>query len=194
MNKAKFLEVLASRLSQLPPEEIERSLAYYAEMIDDRIEDGMTEAQAVASLEDLDTIVDRILQDTPITTLVRTKMRPKGGWSAASIVLAILGFPIWLPLLVTVFAVVLTLYVVLWSLLIAFIAVAAALTAAGVGCIIGAFFGFGNAFLPMLGAGLLLLGLGLLALLGVKSAIVSTARMSASLGRGIKSLFIRKER
>ena len=68
------------------------------------------------------------------------------------------------------------------------------LTAAGVGCIIGAFFGFGNAFLPMLGAGLLLLGLGLLALLGVKSAIVSTARMSASLGRGIKSLFIRKER
>ena len=192
MNKAQFLAVLRQRLSQLPQAEIDKSCAYYEEMIDDRIEDGMTEAQAVASLEDMDTIVQRILQDTPLTTLVTSSVRPRGGWTTAAVVLAIVGFPVWLPILICVFAVVLTLYAVLWSLLIAFIAVTAALILGGIALIIASFLSFGKSLLPMLGAALVMIGLGVLCALGVRYALTGTIRLSASIGRGVKNLFIRK--
>ena len=194
MNKARFLAVLRQRLSQLPQAEIDKSCAYYEEMIDDRIEDGMTEEEAVASLEDMDTIVQRILQDTPLTTLVASSVRPKGGWSTLAIILAIVGFPIWLPILIAVFAVVLSLYVVVWSVLIAFIAVTAALILGGIGLIVAGFLSIGKGFLPMLGGGFIMIGIGVLCVLGVKYAVTGTIRMSASIGRGVKNLFIRKDR
>ena len=120
MNKAQFIAELRRRISQLPPAEIEKSAAYYEEMIDDRIEDGKTEEQAVAELEDVEVIAERILRETPIHTLVKTKVQPKGGWSAAAIVLAVLGAPLWLPLLAAAACIVLVLYVLVWSVLVTF--------------------------------------------------------------------------
>ena len=72
MTRAQFLNDLYRRLSGLTQEQAEQHLTYYAEMLADRMEEGMSEEEAVASMEDLDTIVQRILQDEG----VRTPERP----------------------------------------------------------------------------------------------------------------------
>ncbi len=50
MNKREFLQKLENGLSGLPREDIEQRLSFYAEMIDDRIEDGFSEEEAVAGI------------------------------------------------------------------------------------------------------------------------------------------------
>ena len=66
MTRVQFLNDLYRRLGALSREEAEQHLTYYAEMLADRIEEGMTEEEAVASMEDVDTISQRILEDTGI--------------------------------------------------------------------------------------------------------------------------------
>lgn len=61
MTRAEFLTQLDHRLSVLSKEEADEYLDYYAEMLADRMEDGMSEEDAVASLESVDTIAARIL-------------------------------------------------------------------------------------------------------------------------------------
>lgn len=61
MTRIEFLTELDRRLEVLPREEADRHLTYYAEILADRAEDGMTDEEAVASLESLDTITNRIL-------------------------------------------------------------------------------------------------------------------------------------
>ena len=48
MTRELFLKDLNNALAGLGGEEVESILAYYSEMIDDRVEDGLTEEQAVA--------------------------------------------------------------------------------------------------------------------------------------------------
>ena len=50
MTKQEFLNELKNQISEYPSEETKQSLEYYSEMIDDRIEEGMTEAEAIASM------------------------------------------------------------------------------------------------------------------------------------------------
>ena len=47
MTKHEFITQLRDRLSELPEREVEERLSFYVEMIDDRIEDGRTEQEAV---------------------------------------------------------------------------------------------------------------------------------------------------
>lgn len=63
MTRAQFLNDLYRRLSGLTQEQAEQHLTYYAEMLADRMEEGMSEEEAVASMEPVDVIVQRILQD-----------------------------------------------------------------------------------------------------------------------------------
>ena len=56
MNKQEFLIELKQHLKGIAPEDISGSIEYYSEMIDDAVEDGMTEEEAVASLGDMDEI------------------------------------------------------------------------------------------------------------------------------------------
>ena len=50
MNKTEFLNELKDGLSGLPREDVEERLSFYGEMIDDRVEEGMTEEEAVAGI------------------------------------------------------------------------------------------------------------------------------------------------
>lgn len=63
MTRAQFLNDLYHRLESLTREQAEQHLTYYAEMLADRMEEGMSEEQAVESMEDLDTIARRILEE-----------------------------------------------------------------------------------------------------------------------------------
>ena len=56
MTKYEFLEKLKSGLHGLPDKELKSSLEYYGEMIDERIEGGLSEEDAVAQLGDPETV------------------------------------------------------------------------------------------------------------------------------------------
>ena len=65
MKKKEFLEKLQASLWAMPETDKQRSVDYYAEMIDDRMEDGLSEEEAVAAIGDLDEIVKQILNESP---------------------------------------------------------------------------------------------------------------------------------
>ena len=76
MNKQEYLSAIRVRIPKMPTEDMERFIAYYSEMIDDRMEDGMTEEEAVATMDTPDEAVDQILEDTPLSKIVKQKIRP----------------------------------------------------------------------------------------------------------------------
>ena len=94
MSRAEFLRLLRWRLAQMPQSEIEKNVAYYDEMFSDMIEDGMTEEEAAARLGDPEEIAKELLRDMPMSELVRSRVRPSGGWTAFSILLAVVLCPI----------------------------------------------------------------------------------------------------
>ena len=49
MNKQEFLVQLRNALSGLPKDDIEERIEFYSEMIEDRIEEGLSEEEAIAS-------------------------------------------------------------------------------------------------------------------------------------------------
>lgn len=61
MTRKEFLTELDRRLSSLPRHEVDEHITYYAEMLADRMEEGMSEQEAVSSMESVDTIAARIL-------------------------------------------------------------------------------------------------------------------------------------
>ncbi len=60
MDKKSFLDQLRERLSFLPASELERTLAYYSEIISDRMDNGMSEQEAVAAVGSIDEIVESV--------------------------------------------------------------------------------------------------------------------------------------
>ena len=63
MTKQEFLNALRGELRSLSEEDIERSLAYFSEAIDDRIEDGMPEEDAVAEMGPVKNAAAGVLAD-----------------------------------------------------------------------------------------------------------------------------------
>lgn len=123
MTKIAFLTQLSHRLAQLPEHEIKKTCSFYAESIEDRKEDGMSEEEAVASLGSIDRIVSEVLADTPITALIQHRLKEshkKSNHQKIWMILAICGLPFWLPLAagvaITVFAVYVTIWVMIASL------------------------------------------------------------------------------
>ena len=115
MNKEEFLNRLREALKGLPAAETEKSALYYAEILDDRMEDGMSEVEAVASLGAPEEVAENLKLELPLGTLVRSKMSGSG-MGAGTVVLLVLGSPVWLPLLLAGLAVALSLAVSLWAI------------------------------------------------------------------------------
>ena len=63
MTKREYLEKLARGLRPLPKEERRRQLDYYEEMLSDRMDEGLDEADAVAAMDPPETVIDRVLRD-----------------------------------------------------------------------------------------------------------------------------------
>ncbi|MBR3574664.1 MAG: DUF1700 domain-containing protein [Lachnospiraceae bacterium] len=135
MLKQEFLAKLRSGLEAASIEDIDECIEFYDEMISDRIESGMNEESAVAQMESIDSIISNYKAEKPVAKLIMDKVQKshddaKGkGKGALWIVLAIIGFPIWLPILIVVFALLLTLYIVLWCIVIAVFCVLVAIGA-----------------------------------------------------------------
>ena len=139
MDKQQFCAALRARLAGLPEADITSSIEYYCEMIDDRIEDGVPETVAVAAVGSVDEIAEQILMDTPMTKLVKARMKPKRALKAWEIVLIAVGSPVWLPILIAIAAVVLSVYITLWAIIVSLYAVVLSVAVAAIACLIGGF-------------------------------------------------------
>lgn len=133
MTKKEFLESLLKGLSGLPKEDTQERLTFYNEIIEDRIEDGLSEEDAVAEMGPIPEIVKQIVADTPLSKIAKERIKPKRRMSALEIVLLVLGSPIWLSLLIVIVAVIFAVYVSLWSVIISLWAVFGSLIACAFG-------------------------------------------------------------
>lgn len=131
MKKHEFLTELANALSALPQDEVQKTIDYYAEMIDDAVEDGGDEESIVAGLGSAGDIAQKILHDMPASRLVPEPLK-KHHWNAAEITLLAVGSPIWISLLLAAAAIVFSLYVSVWAIVVSLFATTAALALSGV--------------------------------------------------------------
>ena len=108
MNKQEFLAALARELEPLPREERYKTLNYYDELIDDRLEDGQDEGAVIQSLGAPKAVAEELLgeEEQPLV--------PGRGLRVWVIVLLVLGFPLWGSLLVTAAVVLLCVFLCLF--------------------------------------------------------------------------------
>ena len=195
MSKQAFLTQLREALSGFPQEDIDERLTFYSEMIDDRMEDGMTEEAAVAAIGDVDEIAKSILANT---SLPKPEVQPKKAsrkhrwWE---ILLLILGSPIWLSLIIAAAAVVFAVWASMWSVVISLYAVTVALGASSVGCIFGSFFMLETPGTPLVTLGIALVCAGLAIVFFILSDLAAKGmvRFTKLIIKGIKGMFTGKE-
>ena len=196
MDKHDFLHALEERLAGLSESDRQASLDFYAEMLDDLMEGGMTEAEAVASLGSVDAIAEEILLEMPLPKLVKAKME-KRRLSGLEITLLAVGFPIWLPISIALLAVVFAIYISLWAVVISLYAANVAMAACAPTGIAAAVVLFASgqptAALLFLGAGLVLAGLAILWFFLCNLAAKGVWQLGKLTLRGIKACFIRKK-
>ena len=197
MNKQEFLLALRGALSALPEADIRASLDYYAEIIDDRMEEGIPETEAVASLGSVVAAAEQILLDMPLPKLVKARVKPKRKLRAWEIVLIAVGSPVWFPILLTLAVVVLAVYIVLWAVAVSLYAADIGVGAGFVAGVAGAalMFVMGNpaSALALLSAGFVCGGLTIFGFFGCNAAAKGIWRLGKLMWRDIKSCFIRKE-
>ena len=135
MNKQEFLDELQQKLCGLPNEEINERLSFYSEIIDDRIEDGILEEDAIKELGDIDEIAKQIINETPLFKIVKENVKPKK-IGIFELILLILGSPIWLSILISLFSAFVSIYLSLWAVIASLWAVAIAFGAATFGLLV----------------------------------------------------------
>ena len=191
MTRDEFLGRLGELLACLPAEQVEETKAFYAEAIADRMEDGMSEEEAVAAMGTPGEVAETTLDDLPAVprAIARTRRRS----TTLLWVLAIVGSPVWAPLLVAFAAVALSVYVCIWVLAFCVWVIAVALGAVGAAALALAAAGVTVGHVPyvlaMLGCGLAFIGAALLVGAGAWAASKQIARLSALWARKVASPF-----
>jgi uncharacterized membrane protein len=194
MNKEQFLNTLREKLSSLSAEDLAERLAFYREAIDDRLEDGLTEEEAVAQLGSVDEITVRIIGDIPSAVTAKEKHRVNP-WV---VVLLVLGSPLWISLLLTAFSVVISVYATVWSGVITLWAVDVSIVSIAVASLAGSILLFvkGNIAGGFAAVACLLFcaGLSILGFYGCLYITKGTAWLTGKSILWIVGLFKRKER
>ena len=196
MNKEEFLNRLREALKGLPAAETEKSALYYAEILDDRMEDGMSEVEAVASLGAPEEVAENLKLELPLGTLVRSKMSGSG-MGAGTVVLLVRGSPVWLPLLLAGLAVALSLAVSLWSIVLSLWTVVLALMLMLPLSVVGAamkWASFPAEAVFLLGAACVSGGLAIPAFFFMRKATEWCGKMTMAGVKGIKRLLIGRKK
>ncbi|MBR0161206.1 MAG: DUF1700 domain-containing protein [Oscillospiraceae bacterium] len=197
MNKLQFLDELRRHLSGLPQSDLDERLLFYSEMIDDRVEDGLTEEEAVAGIGPVDEVVEQIMAETPLSRLIKVKVKQRRSLKVWELVLLVLGSPVWLPLLIAAFAVCLSLYIVLWAVLISLWAVVLSLAVGAVGALFMAAYevmksnAAGGGF--MLGTAFVCAGIAILLFFGCLALSKGLLRLTQKMLLAVKAMFLGKE-
>ena len=113
MKKKDFVLALEKRLKRLPREELNERINFYCEMIDDKIEEGLSEAAAVQSVGSVDTIAGEICEQIRTEAYEKKKeKRPLRAWEVA---LLIIGSPVWGAILIAIAAVLFSVWMSVWA-------------------------------------------------------------------------------
>ena len=190
MTKVRFLLSLHEKLADLPQDEAEERLSFYSEMIEDRIEEGLSEEEAVLSVGTVEEIASQIIADVPFAAAGKEKTTPKKRHKTWEILLLILGAPVWLSVLIAMLAAFFSLYISLWAVILAFWAVFLSLSVVApcgaVGGVLLAVFGNTLAGTAAIGAGLTCAGLAVLLFFGCMAATKGAALLAQKMITTIK--------
>lgn len=188
MTKERFLNELRRRLKGLPREDIDSRIEFYSEMIDDRIEYGLTEEEAIDEIGSVDDVVAQIAKDTPFMHLVKEKVKPKRKISAVEIILLIVCFPFWFPLAVMACVFIAVAYMLMWVGVIVTYAIEAGLIGTAIyGLIAIATTGFNPAFI---GVTLVALGLAIVMAFACIAATKGSFRLTKRVLLSIKKKIV----
>ena len=197
MNKEEFASKLRKQLSGMPKQELDERISFYCEMINDRIEDGLSEQEAVNAIGSVESIANQILTDTPLLKLAKEKLLPKRKLTTLEIILLVLGAPIWFSILITLFSIGFSIFISLWAIIISLWATEVSLIACGITAIIISAIQLFSAKLvsavAILGAGFVSLGISILLYYGCKIACKIATSITKFITLEIKKLFIKKE-
>ncbi len=209
MTKLKFILELNEKLSGLPKKDVEERLGFYSEMIDDKMEEGVSEEEAVSELGSIDDIAASIIEELSAPKAVSPMEKPskkkeskedkppKRQMKTWEIVLLIAGAPVWLSLLLAAFSVVLSFYVTIWSVVISLWAVFVSCIGCAAGGIAGGAFVimFDSVYsgVAMIGAGICLIGLAIFMFFICKLVTRGMVFFTKKTVIGVKKCFSHKE-
>lgn len=195
MTKQEFLSTLGVKLSNLPRKDTAERIKFYEEMIDDKVEDGLSEEEAIAELGTVDEIYEQFVKELPLLKIIKERVTPKKKLSGGMIALIASTSIIWFPLLIVGASLALSLYAVLWSLVLSVWAVFASLAIFAPASVIS---GIVSIFTANITQGLLLIGAGLviagLAIFTYYASMYVTKGSAILTGKsiiGIKNLIVR---
>lgn len=125
MTRAQFILELTERLDKLSEKDREKALEYYLELIDDRIDDGIPEEEAVAAVGSLDEIAEQTSGDFSVSVPAKPALteRTHKRWIT---VLLIAGFPVWFSLLAAAFAIIISFCAGIFSVVVSLFATSVA--------------------------------------------------------------------
>lgn len=197
MTKLQFLLALRDKLSALPGNEAEERLRFYSEMIEDRVEEGLSEEEAVAAVGAVDQIADQILSDAPLKKNVNNQQKMQTQRKRWQTLLLVLGSPIWISLLVAVFTVIFSVYVSAWAVI---VSLWACFVSVAICAIAGLMAGIGFAVcgqvpsgVAMIAASITSAGLSILFFLGCKVISMAMLQLTKKMVLYYKKKFTRGE-
>ena len=192
MNKTQFCALLENKLKPyLSPKEMYKTLNFFEEMIDDRIDEGLSEEEAVLQLGDIDIIVDQILDEHNIgkkQTKLVWRFVPRKIPTELGFIITVLLLPVW----ITIFALGASLFIVILSIIFSIVLTIIAIFIGGILLILKSPFYLIyerniSYFLDTLGFGFVNTGIGLIGIYW----LLKMHKKSRRDGVSIKTIFVK---
>lgn len=192
MNKTQFCALLENKLKPyLSPKEMYKTLNFFEEMIDDRIDEGLSEEEAVSQLGDIDIIVDQILDEHNIgkkQTKLVWRFVPRKIPKELGFIITVLLLPVW----ITIFALGASLFIVILSIIFSIVLTIIAIFIGGILLILKSPFYLIyerniSYFLDTLGFGFVNTGIGLIGIYW----LLKMHKKSRRDGVSIKTIFVK---
>ena len=188
MNKTQFCALLGNKLKPyLSPKEMYKTLNFFEEMIDDRIDEGLSEEEAVSQLGDINIIVDQILDEHNIE-----KKQTKLVWRFIPRELGFINIVLLFPAWITIFSLFASLFIVILSIIFSIVFSIIAIFIGGILLILKSPFYLIyerniSYFLDTLGFGFVISGAGLIGI----DWLIKIYKKSRQNGINIRTIFVK---
>lgn len=188
MDKTQFCALLGNKLKPyLSPKEMYKTLNFFEEMIDDRIDEGLSEEEAVSQLGDINIIVDQILDEHNIG-----KKQTKLVWRFIPRELGFINIVLLFPAWITIFSLVASLFIVILSIIFSIVLSIIAIFIGGILLILKSPFYLIyerniSYFLDTLGFGFVISGAGLIGI----DWLIKIYKKSRQNGINIRTIFVK---
>ena len=195
MNRHEYIADIKEKLKGLSEEDINKAIEYYEEAIDDRLEDGLTEDQAINSIGTPDEIAEKILMDCPLTKLVAAKTKPKRKLKGWEIALLIVFSPVWITLALLALIMALVVVILFFTLIACIVIIILSFILGGIvgiAACLQELFATSHFDLMQFGMALMLLGLGTVLLIPTKNLVVLLFEKIGSFFKWIKRKIVNR--